>query len=162
MFISVPRPCVYIYDHVRVSRASVWVCSYMPGSVSICSCFSMSVFITASVCLYFSCICVRLCACTCVSVFIIASVFLACLCVTAFICLIASTFIPLSVCPYLSLHLDVCIFHASVCVCAHIPVCLYLLLRPCFLRVCVWLHLYARYIYSPFRVSVFITASARL
>ena len=76
------RESVFIrvcFSCLCVSQASVWVCSYTPGSVYMSSCFSVSVFMTASVRLCFSCLCVRLCTLICVSVFIIASVFLVCL-----------------------------------------------------------------------------------
>ena len=54
--------CACIYYCVRVSRVSVCVCIYMPDSVYIYSPFRVSVFITASVRLYFSRICVLVCA----------------------------------------------------------------------------------------------------
>ena len=49
--------CICIYYCVRVSRVSVCVCVYMSGSVYIYSSFRVSVFITASVRLHFSCLC---------------------------------------------------------------------------------------------------------
>ena len=102
-----------------------WFCIY----TSVCVCISSSLREFIQVCLSLS----RVRA----SLFMTTSVFLVRLCGSAVICPGASLSVPVSLCRYLSLHLYVYIFHASVCVCAHIPVCLYLLLRLCFSRVCV-------------------------
>ena len=111
-----------------------WFCIYTSVCVCISSSLRESVFI--QVCLSLS----RVRA----SIFMTASAFLVHLCGSAVIYPGACLSVPVSLCLYLSLHLHIYIFHASVCVCVHIPVCLYLLLCPCFSRVCVWLHLYAR------------------
>ena len=130
-----------------------WFCIYTSVCVCISSSLRESVFI--QVCLSLS----RVRA----SIFMTTSAFLVHLCGSAVIYPGACLSVPVSLCIYHCICTSIFFMHLCASVCIYLCVCIYYCVRVSRVSVCGCIYMPdSVYIYSPFRVSVFITASVRL